>query len=235
MVMMATTKKYHEYMVTAGCGFPSVTLLGKREDWVHLLQKVGQLALYGKELAAWSKLLIKIAEKMIETFDQPDSQSVKDCWMKAVHKEGANGSGTVETLSGWLTAFCCWDESGYQTHQYRDEETDTFSGDEEEDMSSGDEETAMPSREKTDRWRLVVDEVAFPIIATRDIPRAMAEVPVRVLDHGTSISYNTTVVAGFVGVESTASKEGERNNTFQPRAGYWVLVDKASPMSRRLM
>lgn len=112
MVMMATTKAYFEYTLRGGCGFPSVMLLGRREDWVHLLQKVEKLATYGNELAAWSKLLIKIAEKMIETFDQPDSQSIKDFWMRAVHQEGANSSSRIETLSGWLTAFCYWNESG---------------------------------------------------------------------------------------------------------------------------
>lgn len=83
-----------------------------------------------------------------------------------------------------------------------------------------------------DSWRLVVDGVAFPIIAARDIPRAMAEVPVTVLDYGAGVRYETTVIAGFVGVESTASKKGKPNDTVQPQAGYWMLVDKVSPMPK---
>ncbi|EHK50530.1 hypothetical protein TRIATDRAFT_210863 [Trichoderma atroviride IMI 206040] len=212
MVMMATMQAYFEYNLRGGCGFPSVTLLGERADWVHLVQKVEKLATYGGELAAWSQLLIKIAEKMVETFDQPDSQSIKDFWMRAVHTEGANSSRRVETLSGWLTAFCYWNEKGTKTNQ------------------RGDKEKVMSSGEEIDNWRLVVDGVAFPIIAARDVPRATAEVPVTVLDYGTHTRYDTTVIAGFVGVESTASKKGEPNDTVQPRAGYWVLIDEARPM-----
>lgn len=212
MVMMATTKAYFEYRLRGGCGFPSVTLLGERGDWTHLLQKVGKLVTYGKEFAAWSKLLVKISEKMVETFDQPDSQSIKDFWMRAVHTEGANSSARPETLSGWLSAFCYWNEDGNEIKKY---------GAEDKDMCSG---------EKIGGRSLVLDDVAFPIIAACDIPRAMAEVPLTVQDFATGIQYDTTVIAGFVGVESTASKEGEPNDTVQPQAGYWVLVDKTGPI-----
>ncbi|KAL7925254.1 hypothetical protein ACQKWADRAFT_283475 [Trichoderma austrokoningii] len=216
MVMMATTKAYFDFTMRGGCGFPSVTLLGKREDWEHLLQKIRKLATYGEEVAAWSKLLIKIAEKMMETFDQPDSQSVKDFWMRAVHTEGANSSSRVETLSGWLTAFCYCNESGMKTEQRGDKEINRSSG------------------EEMDSWRLVVDDVAFPIIAASSIPRAMAEVPVTVQDYKTGIQYDTTLITGFVGVESMASKERGPKDTVQPRAGYWMLVDKTGriPMMR---
>lgn len=39
MVMMATMQAYFDFTLRGGCGFPSVTLLGERADWVHLLQK----------------------------------------------------------------------------------------------------------------------------------------------------------------------------------------------------
>lgn len=71
--------------------------------------------------------------------------------------------------------------------------------------------------------------IAFPIIAASGIPRAMAEVPLTVQDFATGIQYDTIVIASFVGVESTASKEGEPD-TVQPQAGYWVLVDKTGPI-----
>jgi hypothetical protein len=129
-----------------------------------------------------------------------------------VHTEGADGSGTAETLSGWLAAFCYWNERGNHTYQYGNDGTD------------------MPATEEADRRRLVIDGIVFPVIATRGIPRAMTEVPVKILDFGAGIQYDTTVVAGFVGVESTASKKGKANDTVQPRAGYWMLVDKVSPM-----
>ncbi|TFB05123.1 hypothetical protein CCMA1212_002418 [Trichoderma ghanense] len=42
-------------------------------------------------------------EDDFETFDQPDSQTAKDFWMRAVHQAGEDGSLNVETLSGWVT------------------------------------------------------------------------------------------------------------------------------------
>ncbi|PNP55157.1 hypothetical protein THARTR1_04846 [Trichoderma harzianum] len=73
IVMMATVKSYFEFIAMGGCGFPSVTLLGERADWVNLLEKVAKLATFGDELSAWSKILTKVMEKMVETFDKPDS------------------------------------------------------------------------------------------------------------------------------------------------------------------
>lgn len=217
-VMMATTKKYFTFLGMCGCGFPRVTLLGGREDWVHLLRKIGKLATYGEELATWSTFLIKIAEKMIETFDQPDSQSIKDFWMRAVHEAGEAGSSDIKTLSGWLTSFCYWSESGHKVSQYSDEDLNN-------------------RRHQIDRRRLVVDGIAFPIINAGSVPRAIAEVPVVFLDYESGLRYDTTVVTGFMGVESTASEEAKQksvfsslrglfNDTVQPRSGYFVLVNK---------
>ncbi|KAK1243506.1 hypothetical protein MKX08_001644 [Trichoderma sp. CBMAI-0020] len=216
MVMMATTKKYFTFLGMAGCGFPSVTLLGEREDWVHLVQKIGKLATYGEELATWSTFLAKIAEKMVDTFDQPDSQSVKDFWMRAVHEAGENGSSDVKTLSGWLTVFCYWSELGSKVNQYSDEYLNR-------------------RNHRTDRRRLVVDGIVFPIIAAGDVPRAIAEVPIVFLDYESGIRYDTTVVTGFMGVESTTSEEGKQKSAFstdtvQPRSGYFILVNKTDRM-----
>jgi hypothetical protein len=215
MVMMATTKAYFEYVMCGGCGFPSVTLLGERADWVCLLHKVEKFATYGEELADWGKLLTKVAEKMIKTFDQPNLQSTKDFWMSAVHQEGSDGSGTTESLSGWITAFCYWNAEGGKFYPCERKLRDRFGW-------------------ETDRKRLVIDGVAFPIISAKSIPRAVAEVPVMVLDYKDEVCYKTTVIAGFVGVESTANEEGKPHDTVQPRSGYWMLVDKAGPMPKNL-
>ncbi|KAL5094062.1 hypothetical protein Trisim1_008173 [Trichoderma cf. simile WF8] len=207
VVMMATVKAYFEYIAMGGCGFPSVTLLGERTDWVNLLKKIAKLATYGEELAAWSSLLTKVAEKMLQTFDMSDSQTTKDFWMRAVHHAGKDGSGTVKSLSGWITAFCYWDAEGRQIHQLGDVGT-----------------------RGTDRKRFIIDDIAFPIIRAASVPIAMIEVPIMFLDYAHSKCYETTAIAGFLGAKSSASKEGNRHDTFQPRSGYWVLVDKVEPI-----
>ncbi|KAL7913594.1 hypothetical protein GGI35DRAFT_437968 [Trichoderma velutinum] len=207
IVMMATVKAYFEYIAMGGCGFPSVTLLGERADWVNLLEKVAKLNTYSEELSAWSRLLTKVMEKMVETFDKPDSQTSKDFWMRAVHHTGSDGSGTVEALSGWITAFCYWDAEGRKISQLGDVEG-----------------------RGRNRKRFIIDNVHFPIIPAAAVPKAVAEVPVIFLDHASHKRYETTAIAGFVGAKSSASREGYPHDTFQPQSGYWVLVDKIEPI-----
>ncbi|OPB46187.1 hypothetical protein A0O28_0063080 [Trichoderma guizhouense] len=218
MVMMATTKAYFEYIALCGCGFPSVTLVGEREDWVKLLEKLPKLATFGDEPTEWSKLLVKVVEKMIETFDRPDDEDTKEFWMKAVHRAGAEASGRgIDTLSGWITAFCFWDKEGQKIRQYTDENIKMFSFD-----GEGDE----------DRKRLVIDDVVFPIIRAKQLPQAVVEVPVKVLDTSTMLDYDTTIIAGSVGMTATASENKGVFDTFQPRSGWWMLLDKVKPIDR---
>ncbi|PTB52524.1 hypothetical protein M431DRAFT_496852 [Trichoderma harzianum CBS 226.95] len=181
VVMMATVKEYFEYIAKGGCGFPSVTLLGERADWVKLVEKVAKIATYGEELSVWSSLLTKVAEKMVETFDKPDSQTTKDFWMRAVHHTGKDGSGTVKSLSGWITAFCYWDAEGKKIYQLRDVEGPA-----------------------ADKKRFIIDDTAFPIIRAADVPIALAEVPIMFLDYRSFTCYETTAIAGFVGAKSIA-------------------------------
>ncbi|KAF3055374.1 Uncharacterized protein CFAM422_013152 [Trichoderma lentiforme] len=185
VVMMATMKAYFEYIATGGCGFPSVTLLGERADWINLLEKIAKLATYGEELSAWSKLLTKAAEKMLQTFDEPDSQTTKDFLMRAVHHAGSDGSGTVKSLSGWITAFCYWDDEGRKIHQLGDVEGPA-----------------------ADRKRFIIDDTAFPIIRAADVPNAIIEVPIMFLDYTDSKRYETTAIAGFVGAKSDLPMPG---------------------------
>ncbi|KAL7930197.1 hypothetical protein V8C35DRAFT_324617 [Trichoderma chlorosporum] len=161
MVMMATTKAYFEYVIMLDCGFPSVTLLSERDDWVDIFERLRVLATFGDEPAEWGKLLMKVVEKMIETFDRPHDENNKAFWMKAIHRTGAEASGRgVESLSGWITAFCFWDSEGNMIHQFTDEEIKikvrSFNGD-------GDE----------DRRRLVINDVVFPIIGAEIVPQGV--------------------------------------------------------------
>ncbi|KAL7893871.1 hypothetical protein HDV63DRAFT_384606 [Trichoderma sp. SZMC 28014] len=217
MVMMATTKAYFEYTILAGCGFPSVTLLGERQDWVNLLDRLSKLAEFGDEPEEWSKLLIKVVEKMVETYDHPDEQTTKDFWMKAVHQTGAEASGRgLKSLSGWITAFCFWDGEGGKIHQFTDEKLSTFIYDDE-----------IPE----DRKRLIMDDVVFPIIRADSVPKAVVEVPVKVIDLSTMNQYDTTVIAGSIGMTATTSEKKAVYDTFQPRSGWWMLLDKTKPIT----
>jgi hypothetical protein len=215
MIMMSTMKAYFEYVMLIGCGFPSVTLEGERGDWADMRERVRRFAKYGAEPAEWSTYLDKTLEYMVASFDRPEHAEIEDFWMRVAHSAGSEGSGRgVTTLSGWLTAFCFWNEEGKRILAYTDEylEVEAFGP-------------------PIDRKRLVLDGVAFPIIRQAAIPKAVANVPVRVFEVASGQELETTLVAGSVGMTATASDGGDKMDTFQPRSGWWMFLDKSKPLA----
>jgi hypothetical protein len=215
MVLMSTMKSYFEYVVAMGCGFPSVTLEGEKKDWKNLLERLYRFARYGDEPAEWITYLSQVLENIIASFDKPEDDETITFWMQACHAAGADGSGCIETLSGWLTAFCFWDAEGKRIHNFTDEQL-----------------AAGPRGNGIDRQRLILDGVAFPIIARSAIPKAVSDVPVLVNDMETKQRFHTTIVAGSVGMEGvqTDNNPESRIQAFRPRSGWWMLLDKAEPL-----
>ena len=115
IAMMGTLQSYFDYVLLCGCGFPSVTLQGEKSDWEEILLKVQQFSKYGPLATEWTRLLIPVIQYMIASFTQPTSPHVKSFWLRACHAAGADGSGSVRTLSGWITAFCFFSEKGQRT------------------------------------------------------------------------------------------------------------------------
>ncbi|RAL02887.1 DUF4419 domain-containing protein [Aspergillus ibericus CBS 121593] len=109
VLMMGTFQKYFSYTMCLLCGIPTVTLLGEREDWVTLRAKLERLPSLGTEPARFASLLEPILENFVASFDQPDSPELGKFWNSCVHHEFGSGS---STLSGWITAFCFWNEDG---------------------------------------------------------------------------------------------------------------------------
>jgi hypothetical protein len=210
LVMMATMKAYFEYTMMCGCGFPSVTLEGEQEDWENLRERVKRFANYGEEPAEWAVYLEKIVDYMVQSFVRPDDPDIKDFWMRVCHEAGGEGSGRgLLSLSGWLTAFCFWDSDGKRISNYSDEQLAGGFG-----------------FEAIDRRRLVLDGVKFPVIRRNGVPKAVADVPVKVIDGG--VEMETTMIAGCVGMTLSTAPESNlaATNTVRPRSGWWMLLDK---------
>jgi len=201
---------YFEYIMLCGCGFPSVTLLGEKSDWQSIRAKLDKLPQYHEETAEWAKILIPTIDHMVSTFHEPDSQKTKDFWMRCAFEAGRQGSGYgFVSLSGWITAFCYWGEDGKRTFDYTDE------------MCMRDTYGATLEQRK----RLVLDGARFPLIRPKAVPRGIVTVPVKIKDYGERVEYETTMVAGLVGV--TVNKEANR---VQPRSGWWMLEDEHGDM-----
>lgn len=111
VLFMGAMQKYFSYYFAITCGIPSVTLLGEVCDWRVILKRLDKIDLLGDEPRQFAAMLRPIVRHLVLTFEEPTSDQVKHFWNTIVHKhELMSGE---DFLSGWLTAFCFWSESGY--------------------------------------------------------------------------------------------------------------------------
>ncbi|PWW75928.1 hypothetical protein C7212DRAFT_280489 [Tuber magnatum] len=214
IVMMGTLQRYFKYSLRGGCGFPSVTLLGEVSDWEEILRKVQCLPQYGPQTSEWARLLTPVIQYMIASFTQPTSPDIKNFWLRACHAAGQDGSNNMCTLSGWITAFCFFNETGLQTRGYSDEQLGTYA-------------TVTSIAE---RKRLVLGDIVYPIMPISRIPKGVVSVPVTIEDYATGLEHTTTMVAGSVGMTASATNGGKDLTTVQPRSGWWILEDSVKRM-----
>jgi Domain of unknown function (DUF4419) len=109
ILMMGGMQQYFSYtMIT--CGLPSVTLLGEKNDWERIFNKIDRLAAMSEQAATFHSLLKPVLGYFVRSFDEPRGEEVISFWNRIVHFQSM-GSGPTY-LSGWITAFCFWDFEG---------------------------------------------------------------------------------------------------------------------------
>lgn len=186
VLMMGTVQKYFSYTMELTCGIPSVTLLGERADWEDLLKRLDRLPELGDEPAKFATLLRPILRYFIASFDPEPAPAVKEFWSKIAHQTGGSG---VFFLSGWITAFCFWDEDGKSLYHRYD--------------SSGPREPVSLNDWDAQQAGCKLDDVLYHRVDTSEIPSGFASVPVIVNDNGER--YDTKMVAGSFGIQVTSS------------------------------
>ncbi|KAF8654873.1 hypothetical protein AX16_003334 [Volvariella volvacea WC 439] len=106
--VMATMSNYFKYSVIFGCGIPSITLQGTKEDWVGLRSKVDRLAELGQsELIRWHAIIMPIFDRFVRAFD--GDVDVAGFWSHMVNYK--SGSGT-QMIHGWLGYLVPFDKKG---------------------------------------------------------------------------------------------------------------------------
>ncbi|KAI2622393.1 hypothetical protein GGR54DRAFT_61711 [Hypoxylon sp. NC1633] len=200
--MMGAMQKYFKYEMWGGCGLPSVTLLGTRYDWEMLANRVNKLHKYGKECQHWASLLKPVMRYMLRTFDEPDSQEVKDFWLRVAYKAGKDDyQDGVETLSGWITAFAYFEGDGKVTKDYE-------------------EENIRPKDGELDRKRLTLDGVLYPLIKARSVTKSLVLLPIKIIDMEAGVQKFATAVSGSIGMSIS-----ESGTTAQPASAWWVVQE----------
>ncbi|KAH8168124.1 hypothetical protein CIB48_g173 [Xylaria polymorpha] len=224
--MMGAMQQYFDYEIMCGCGLPSVTLLGIRHDWEILASRVDKLYKYGEECRHWASLLQPVMRYMLRTFDEPDSQEVKDFWLRVAYEAGSEGStGGIHTLSGWITAFAYFEDNGQATRDYKDEDIRRI---DERAISWWIEmwpEAAEHEQLQINRKRLTLDGVSYPLIRPAQIPRSIILLPMTIIDREVGVKRFATAISGTIGM--SISGDG---TTTQPVSAWWVVQEFEEPM-----
>ncbi|KAI9794443.1 MAG: hypothetical protein M1816_005513 [Peltula sp. TS41687] len=200
IMVMATLRTYYSYEICLLCGLPGVTLEGERDDWVRLADNIEPLLGFQDDhLKTWHGLLKPVLTRFVASFDQPDSDAIKDFWQNIAHyRSGGSGS---PTISGWLSAFCLFDKDGNVI----------------------DFDPPLARRQAPP---LYLDGVRYPAAKTQHIAPAYGEVDVKLNDNGVEIE--TVMVAGLVGTRVSSSNvkrenHDGRDDSLRPQAGWWLL------------
>lgn len=183
ILMMGSLQKYFTYTMSLLCGIPTVTLLGEREDWAHMLAKLDKIPQLGKEPTRFAELLRPVLQRFVASFDNPTSPEVLDFWSKCADRS-SGGSGP-DYFSGWITAFCFWDEDGKALYPKE---------------RGGSDSLVSLTKE---RAGCELDGVYFHLVDTKDIPLGSVSVPVTVNNNGVTVK--TKMLAGMVGIQATSS------------------------------
>jgi hypothetical protein len=119
IVMIGGLRKYTEpdHDIRQRAGLSSINLLGEKSDWEEILRRVeGRIRTFGEEAIQWCKMLAPVIQGMISSFDSPNLVQTKEFWHKACHFDGTDLRNDKETMTGWITTFCFWSDSGYCLH-----------------------------------------------------------------------------------------------------------------------
>ncbi|XXG96524.1 hypothetical protein Hte_002807 [Hypoxylon texense] len=201
VVFLGTMQKYFTYSWGTRCGIPSATLLGEESDWIQIRERAERLATFGSEPSRWLRVLRPVLDGFVQSFREPEGEKARRFWQGVCDEHVPNGSGTT-TYSGWVTAFCFWDENGLCLHG---------------------PEPGPGSKSKTPNQQQGQSEVR---LTRGQMPSGFTKVPVTLLKEGVEIP--TEMVAGSVAIRVFRSKDAAPvrrsagNDTVQPEVGWFM-------------
>ncbi|KAF4987415.1 hypothetical protein FGRMN_10376 [Fusarium graminum] len=218
VLMMGLMQHFFEYEGMLVCGIPSVTLLGERQDWIKLMDKLEYLKEFGEEPARFADKLRPIMKRFVQTWDEPASEEVKMFWEQIVRasKKWSCGEGANEwNVSGWITGFLHWDRDGGTRGAY-----ENFYEDEEEEEEIKVEEIQMGI--VSNDWTVTIDGVEYVPESLDAITIGYAKAPFEMVNYPhPGVDTQAYLLAGNIGVER---QDTDGKITAQPISGWFMYV-----------
>lgn len=152
-------------------GLSSISLLGEKSDWQKILLQVEErVPKFGQQTIEWYRILVPAIKDMILSSESPELPQSKDFWHHSCHFDGTDICNDKETLTGWITAFYFWSDSGFCPHpEFIDESTlhhprrrnsiDEFSHGDEPQIFWDDNKNDWHSTKVTERKKIFIEDV----------------------------------------------------------------------------
>lgn len=227
VLMMGSMQNYFSYKCRIECGLPSVTLLGEKSDWEMILGRLEKLSSLGEEPALFERLLKPVVQRFVRSFDEPVAKEVLEFWGQIAHH--ISGGSGPSYYSGWITAFCFWDEKGkcmYRKPPQRMSLKRSRKSDLDGPEPTGMEMKTAGGNAWEEEKHLTLDGVDYHWVDSIEVPPGYTSVPVKVDDNG--YKFEAMMVAGSVGIKASSSKRGGSGelDTMGAESGWWIFEKK---------
>ena len=197
ILLMGATQKYFDFKCTMRYDLQTVIQVNDRadSDSEPVTPRLERLEDLGNEPKQFCALLKPVISRCTGSFMARKAKEVDDFWHRMAHFTG--GGNKPSYYSGWITAFCFWDEHGKSLYR--------------------------PSRVKDkDAWensrKLKMDGAVYHRIKSDQVPPGYTTVSVKMDDN--KVVFDATMIAGSVGVRHV------EENGVQPESGWWIFVRK---------
>ena len=229
VLMMGSMQKYFDCKCTICCGLPSVTLLGEKRDWELVLARLEKLSSWGEEPALFERLLKPVVQRFVRSFDEPEGEEVVSFWGQIAHY--IRGGSGPSFYSGWITAFCLWDEDGkcmFRKPPQMGRRRLDYDSDPDLDGPGpvGINRRTAGGNAWDEEKHLSLDGVEYHWVESDDVPPGYTSVPVKVDDNG--YKFEAMMVAGSVGIKASSSERGGswELDTMGAESGWWIFEKK---------
>jgi hypothetical protein len=197
IVLMDAFQPYFEYEMLAGCGIPSITLLGTVDDWKSVRRRAAMLSEFGLE--KWTKVLLPVLDEVVRT---AEGHVDRGFWRSFFRYE--SGSGGAE-LTGWIHVLFPYLKSfGHEGERLVRNK-----------YLAGWEATLRAAERRTD-WRLMPSGPGL-----LSIPTSIASAPVKLTDLRDGSEHALRFTAGLFGCTQDAA-----TGALAPEFGWAIVHDE---------